>query len=178
MVYVFLANGFEEIEAIAPIDILRRAGIEVKTVGVTGSLVTGAHEITVKADISLDEVDLSGAELIFLPGGMPGTTNLMENKDLEKIILDANDKGIYISAICAAPMILGRLNLLNGRKAVAFPGFEEHLIGADVQITPIAKDGNIITAKGAGAAHLLGFKLTELLVNKETADKLYSGMQY
>ncbi len=178
MVYVFLADGFEEIEAIAPIDILRRANIDVKTVGVSGSYVTGAHEITLKADISLGEVDITKAELIFLPGGMPGTTNLMENKTVEKIILDANDKGIYISAICAAPMILGRLNLLNGRKAVAFPGFEKHLIGADVQNTPVAEDGNIITAKGAGAAHTLGFKLACLLKDKATADKLYSQMQY
>ena len=178
MVYVFLANGFEEIEAIAPIDILRRAAIEVKTVGVSGEYVTGAHGITVKADISLDEVDINNAGLIFLPGGMPGTTNLMENKTVEKIILDANDKGIYISAICAAPMILGKLNLLNGRKAVCYPGFEEHLLGAEILNTPVAEDGNIITAKGAGAAHLLGFKLTSLLKDQKTADTLYSQMQY
>lgn len=178
MIYVFLAEGFEEIEAIAPIDIMRRAELEVKTVGVTGKTVCGAHGIEIKADISLDEVNINNADLIFLPGGMPGTTNLMENKTVIDLILKANDKNILISAICAAPMILGRLNLLNGRKAVCFPGFEEHLLGADVLDESVAQDSNIITAKGAGAAHKLGFKLVEILKDKKTADELYFGMQY
>lgn len=178
MVYVFLANGFEEIEAIAPIDIMRRASLEVKTVGVTGNTVCGAHGIEVGADITLSEVDIDSADLIFLPGGMPGTTNLMENKAVEDIILKAYDKKVLIAAICAAPMILGRLNLLNGRKAVCFPGFEKHLICADVLADSVAVDANIITAKGAGAAHKLGFKLVELLKDKKTADELHSSMQY
>ena len=178
MIYVFLADGFEEIEALAPVDFLLRAGIEVKTVGVTGKTVCGSHGIEIKSDISLDEVNIDNADLIFLPGGMPGTTNLMENKTVEDIILKAYDKKVLISAICAAPMILGRLNLLNGRKAVCYPGFEKHLICADVVNDPVALDSNIITAKGAGAAHKLGFKLVELLKDKKTADELYSGMQY
>ena len=110
MIYAFFADGFEEIEAITPVDILKRAEFEVKTVGVTGDIVTGAHKIPIKTDISLSEVDEKKAELLFLPGGMPGTTNLKNSKTLENIILNADKNGIYIAAICAAPMILGELN--------------------------------------------------------------------
>ena len=178
MIYVFLAKGFEEIEAITPVDIMRRAGLSVKTVGVTGDRVSGSHGIEITADIGLDDVDMSKAELVFLPGGMPGTTNLMENKKVEECILYAAENNIPIAAICAAPMILGELNLLNGKNAVCFPGFEEHLKGAVISDSGVVADGKIITAKGAGAAHKLGFKLVEILKNKETADELFSSMQY
>ena len=178
MVYVFLADGFEEIEAIAPIDIMRRANIEVKTVGVTGKTVTGAHGIEITSDLSLGDVSLCDANLLFLPGGMPGTTNLLENNTLKDLILSANEKGIYISAICAAPMILGSLGLLNGKKATCFPGFEEYLNGAALSSKKVVFDGNTITSKGAGTAHLLGFKFVEILKSKDLADELFSAMQY
>lgn len=178
MIYAFFADGFEEIEAITPVDILKRAGFEVKTVGVTGDIVTGAHKIPIKTDISLSEVDEKKAELLFLPGGMPGTTNLKNSKMLENIILNADKNGIYIAAICAAPMILGELNLLNGKKATCFPGFEAHLLGSTVCPDSVVSDKNIITAKGAGAAHKLGFKLVSLLKDQDSADKLSEAMQY
>lgn len=179
MIYVFLAEGFEEIEAITPIDIMRRGGLEVKTVGVTGKTVCGSHGIKVSADIGIDEVDIKNADLVFLPGGMPGTTNLMENKEVEKAVLYAAENGIYLAAICAAPMILGQLNILNGKKAVCFPGFEKYLTGSEIEKTEgVVCDGKVITAKGAGAAHKLGFKLVELLCGKEKAQELYSSMQY
>ncbi len=178
MVYVFLADGFEEIEAIAPIDIMRRAGICVKTVGVTGKTVTGAHEIEISSDISLNEVSLDKASLLFLPGGMPGTTNLLENEKVKELIISANEKGIYISAICAAPMILGKLGLLKGKNATCFPGFEEYLEGANAKNDKVVFDGNIITSRGAGTAHLLGFKFVEILKEKQMADELSSAMQY
>lgn len=178
MVYVFLADGFEEIEAIAPVDIMKRAGIDVKTVGVTGTTVTGAHNIEISSDISLNEVSLDKASLLFLPGGMPGTTNLLENDKLKELILSANEKGVFVSAICAAPMILGKLGLLKGKNATCFPGFEEFLEGANVKGDKVVFDKNIITSRGAGTAHLLGFKFVEILKDKKTAEELSSAMQY
>lgn len=178
MVYVFLADGFEEIEAIAPVDIMRRAGIDVKTVGVTGKTVTGAHGIEISSDLSLNDVSLYDANLLFLPGGMPGTTNLLENDELKELIIAANENGILVSAICAAPMILGKLGLLKGKSATCFPGFEQYLEGANVTNDKVVFDGNIITSRGAGTAHLLGFKFVEILKDKKTADELSSAMQY
>lgn len=178
MIYTFLADGFEEIEAITPTDILKRAGFEVKTVGVTGMTVTGAHNICVNADISLNEVDLTKAELLFLPGGMPGTTNLQNSKVLEQLIINANKNGIYIAAICAAPLILGTLNILNGKNATCFPGFEEYLSGAKLKCDGVVCDGNIITAKGAGAAHTLAFTLVSMLKSESCSEELKTAMQY
>ncbi len=178
MIYVFLADGFEEIEALTPVDILRRSGFMVKTVGVTGAEILGAHDICVKADISLAEVDINEAELLFLPGGMPGTTNLQASAELEKLILEANERNIYIAAICAAPMILGELKLLCGKEATCFPGFEEHLIGSRLSGEAVVVAKNIITSRGAGTASTLAFKMVEILKGKEAADELYKTMQY
>lgn len=178
MIYVFLANGFEEIEALTPVDILRRSGLQVKTVGVTGSAVCGAHNILVNADICLDDVNIDDADMFFLPGGMPGTLNLQKCKELEKLIINANAKGIYIAAICAAPMILGELGLLDGKKAICFPGFEKHLKGAYVTDSSVVIDKNFITSKGAGTAAALGFKMIEILKDKTSADELFASMQY
>lgn len=178
MIYTFLADGFEEIEAITPVDILKRAGFEVETVGITGKSVTGAHGICINTDIDISKVNLSETELLFLPGGMPGTTNLQNSKELEQLILDADKKGIYIAAICAAPLILGSLNILNGKKATCFPGFENYLIGSKLSADSVVCDKNIITAKGAGAAHKLGFTLVSLLKNESDAKELALSMQY
>ena len=178
MVYVFLADGFEDIEALAPIDILRRANVDVKTVGVTGIEVTSSHGVTVKADISVSDNKLdSDLELIVLPGGMPGTLNLEASVGVQKAIdfCAANDK--YIAAICAAPSILGHKGLLKGKKATCFPGFEKDLVGADACSGLVVIDGKFITGKGPGACIEFGLKLAEILVSADAALNIKAGMQ-
>ena len=133
MVYLFLADGFEEIEALTPVDLLRRAGVSVKTVGVTGKCVTGSHKIKVEADVTIDEAirDLSDAsvelEMIVLPGGMPGAKNLDESEGVDRFIKEALSRDAYLAAICAAPMVYGKRGLLEGRDATCYPGFEKYL---------------------------------------------------
>lgn len=178
MVYVFLADGFEEVEALTPVDLMRRAGIEVQTVGVTGDVVIGSHQIPVKADITVDEIQLNDKiEMIVLPGGMPGTINLQNDVYVDQTIdfCVKNDK--YISAICAAPKIIGAKGLLDGKNAICFPGFEEELLGAKLSDDIVVKDGKFITAKGAGAALKFGLKIVETLVSKEQANKLEESLQ-
>lgn len=179
MVYVFLADGFEEVEALCPVDILRRGGIDVKTVGVTGKTVMGAHNIPVVADITVEEAVFDGLDAVILPGGMPGTLNLQKDGTVEEFIKFAVDKGLLLAAICAAPSILGKLGILNGKKAVCYPGFEKELCGAQVLDLPCVKDGNIITGKGAGAAFDFGFLLLETLTsNKVMTEDLKKTMKY
>ncbi len=175
MVYVFLADGFEEIEALCPIDVMRRAGIDVKSVAVSNAedkKVTGAHKIPVIADARFSDCDFSDAELLMLPGGMPGTLNLWASEKLKKLLLKANEDRILLAAICAAPMILGRLGLLTGKKATCFPGFEKELTGYVPTDLRVVKDGNIITGAGMGAALDFGLKITETLKGKADADKI------
>ena len=178
MVYVFLANGFEELEALAPIDILRRAGVEVVTVGVDSTEITASHKVVFNADTTVDKITLDDKlEMIVLPGGMPGTLNL-ENNDYVQAAIDycvKNDK--YVSAICAAPSILGHKGLLKGRKAVCFPGFEKDLEGAEIVESGVAEDGKFITAKGAGVCIEFALKLVEKLVSAEKADEIKRGIQ-
>lgn len=175
MVYEFLAEGFEEIEALAPVDILRRAGVEIKTVSVTGKKeVTGSHGITVSADILFDEIAES-PEMLILPGGMPGTLNLQGFKPLCDMLVAAD---CYIAAICAAPSVFGALGLLKGKKAICYPGFEDKLIGAEIVDAPVVISGRVITSKGAGTAHLFGFALLSLLKNSDEAEKLRKSMMY
>lgn len=178
MVYLFLAEGFEECEALVPVDILRRGGIEVLTVGVTGEFVTGSHGICVKADILPKEVllndDLQG---VILPGGLPGAVNLENDSNVQTAIDYAAESGKLICAICAAPQILGHKNLLNGKLATCFPGFETELAGAEYIESAVVKDGNIITSCGAGAAYKFGFAILAALKDEETADKLCEQMQ-
>jgi len=178
MVYVFLANGFEELEALAPIDILRRAGVEVVTVGVDSTEITASHKVVFNADTTVDKITLDDKlEMIVLPGGMPGTLNL-ENNDYVQAAIDycvKNDK--YVSAICAAPSILGHKGLLKGRKAVCFPGFEKDLEAAEIAEIGVAEDGKFITAKGAGVCIEFALKLVEKLVSAEKADEIKRGIQ-
>lgn len=178
MVYVFLANGFEELEALAPIDILRRAGVEVVTVGVDSTEITASHKVVFNADTTVDKITLDDKlEMIVLPGGMPGTLNL-ENNDYVQAAIDycvKNDK--YVSAICAAPSILGHKDLLKGRNAVCFPGFEKDLEGAEIAEIGVAEDGKFITAKGAGVCIEFALKLVEKLVSAEKADEIKRGIQ-
>lgn len=179
MIYVFLANGFEELEALAPVDILRRGGCEVKTVGVGGKTVCGAHKIPVVCDITEEEAATDGLEGIILPGGMPGALNLEKSECVCRFIDFAAENGLYIGAICAAPSILGHKGLLKGKKATCFPGFEKELDGAELSDAPVVTDGEITTACGAGAAFDFGFRLlSELTGDKEGADALKKSMKY
>ena len=173
MIYVFLAQGFEEVEALAPIDLLRRCGKEVITVGVNDNIIVGSHNIpivtvTITQEIKLDDT----LEMIILPGGMPGTINLENDPAVQEAIdfCVKNDK--FIGAICAAPSILGHKGILKNKKAVCFEGFENQLEGADVSKDSVMADGNIITARGAGVAVQFGLKLVEVLISKERSDTL------
>ena len=152
MVYVLLAEGFEEIEALTPVDVLRRANIDVMTAGVGGEVVCGAHGIPVVCDTTVEQIPYDSINGIVLPGGMPGTTNLQEDEKVGEMIDFCMDNDRMIAAICAAPMILGELGLLSGRAAVCFPGFESNLHGADISDAAVAASDNIITSRGAGTA--------------------------
>lgn len=177
MVYVLLADGFEEVEAITPIDIMRRTGIEVKTASIKDKTVTGAHGIQVIADILLEDINPEDMELLMLPGGA-GHELLDASNGTHWLINYAVTNGIYIAAICAAPSILGKKMILEDKKATCFPGYEKYLYGAKVCADKVVTDGKIITAKGAGAASEFGFAMTEILKDKETADTLRKTMQY
>ena len=179
MVYLFLANGFEECEALAPLDVLRRGGIQVTTVGVGGEYITGAHNITIKADIKDRDIVLNNdLDAVILPGGMPGTTNLESSEIVREAVTFANNNNKFVCAICAAPKILGNMGLLKGKNATCFPGFEDELKGAVLSAGYVVNDGNIITAKGAGVAFEFGFEILSLLKDADTSKALKSQMQF
>lgn len=176
---VFMADGCEEIEALTVVDICRRAGIEVAMISITGEkVVKGAHGINFETDIPAEFMDFEMLDGVVLPGGMPGTLNLGANKYVLQTIVDFNCKEKLVSAICAAPSVLGEAGLLKGKKATSYPGFEDKLIGADVVLAPVAIDGNIITSRGMGTAIPFALALVEYLLDKETADKLGEGIIY
>jgi len=176
-VYVFFADGFEEIEALTVVDVLRRAGVEVVMATVTGSLqVTGAHKVKVVCDCLLDEVDASEAAALVLPGGMPGAQTLADCQPLGRMLLDQNARGGWVAAICAAPMVLGRLGIVQGRKATCYPGFETYLKGAACQGNLVEADGNVVTGKGPGAAMPFALKLAEVLVGADKVEELKQSM--
>lgn len=178
MIYVFLANGFEETEAIAPVDILKRAGLEVITVGVGGSIIESTHGIKVVCDTTENEIsENEDFDAIILPGGMPGTINLENSEKVQAFIDKAVSQNRLIGAICAAPSILGHKNILSGKTATSFPGFEEDLLGAKVSGDSVCRDGNIITAKGAGVAMQFGFEIVSYLKGADTANKIGKTMQ-
>ena len=178
MIYVLLTDGFEEIEAVTPIDIMRRAGLEVKTVAIGDNLyVTGAHNICVKADMNVDGVSCPDMEMLVLPGG-PGHTVLDKDKNVHKFIDYAVKNEKYIAAICASPSILGRKGILKGRKATAFPGYEKYLEGAELCRDKAVLDGKFITARGAGASAEFGFLIVSVLLGEDAAETLKENMQY
>ena len=177
MLYMFFANGFEEVEAIATLDVIRRAGIDIKSVGVNGKEITGSHNITVKCDITTDDVSFDGLNGIILPGGMPGTTNLSADKTVNDYIDYCNEKGLLICAICAAPIILGRKGLLEGKEAICFPGFEEELSGAIISDKFVCKSNNVITAKGMGSAINFGLEIVAYFKGNEAAASLRDTLQ-
>ena len=177
MVYVFLAEGFEEMEALAPIDLLRRVGVEVTTVGVGGKLIKGAHGVGFTADSDGEGLDFSDVDCVVLPGGMPGTTNLDASPMVEICLMKAAEKNALIAAISAAPSVLGHKGLLKGKKATCFPGFEEDLLGALHTGAPVEKDGNIITARGAGVALDFALALVAELKSETAAKELRESLQ-
>ncbi len=179
MVYVLLANGFEEIEALGFVDILRRADIDVFTVSVNeDKSATGSHNITVTADIKVNDIVKESMSAVVLPGGMPGTLNLQSDKRVIELIKYAVDNEKYVGAICAAPMVLGELGLLQGRKATCYPGFENKLSGAEATGEKVVIDGQFITSRGAGTMQNFAHCFVSVLKNTEIADKIISDMQY
>lgn len=178
MIYVFLAPGFEEIEALATVDVLRRAELDVITVGVGEDFVIGSHRIPVAADIYERDLILDEkVEAIVLPGGMPGTLNLEKSPIVQKAIDWAVENNKLICAICAAPSILGHKGLLEDKEATAFPGFENELLGATISEKYVVRDGNIITARGMGSAVEFGLQITEILAGSHTANKIRASLQ-
>ena len=173
MVYLFLADGFEEIEALYTLDLLRRANIDVLTVGVTGKVANGSHKIPVVCDIDCASLPYnSDFDMIILPGGMPGSTNLDKAECVEKYIKLALENDKLICAICAAPFILGKRGILKDKRATCFPGFENQLEGATVVDAGVVRDGNIITGRAMGSAHDFALTILEALQGKEAADKM------
>ena len=179
MIYLFLAEGFEEIEALTPAGCLRRAGKTVKTVGIGGSVITGAHGIAVQTDLTEADVLLDDAlEMIVLPGGMPGTRNLQKNPTVRNAIQFCAEQNRRIAAICAAPSILGEMGVLRGKTATCYPGFEPELTGCNAVAVPVYQDGNIITGRGPGAAMDFGLKLVAVLKGDAAAETLAGQMVY
>lgn len=172
-VFVFLADGFEEIEGLTVVDILRRAQLETVMVSVTGKKeVTGSHGIIVLADALFEEIDAETGALYVLPGGMPGTRYLAEHEGLSALLTKAASDGKKVAAICAAPSVLGGLGILKGKTAVCYPGFEEKLEGAEVTKNPVEVSGNVITSRGMGTAIPFALELTAQLKDRETAEEL------
>lgn len=174
---IFLAEGFEEIEAITTIDVLRRVKVDIKVVSISDKLaVAGAHKITIIADALYEEIDFADIDMLILPGGMPGTTNLASHQRLMQSITQHAKNDKWVCAICAAPSILGKLGILKGKSAVCYPGFEASLLGADVKYDSVIQDGKVITARGPGASIQFALKLVEVLKDPELSEKIKSDM--
>ena len=177
MHYVFLADGFEEIEALAVVDILRRAELEVATVSITnGYDVMGAHGIEVAADVMISDIDVEPDDFIVLPGGLPGATNLRACDKLCSIIKEHFNGGGGVAAICAAPFILGELGILKGLEAICYPGFESKLEGATISEKPVVRSGSVITGKGPGFAIPFALEIVKAQLGDDVANQIKSGM--
>lgn len=178
-VYMFLANGSEEIESLIPVDVFRRGGVEVKTVSITGSeFVEMAHGVTLKADLKFEDADLSDADLLMLPGGLPGATNLNDHEGVRQAMLRQYESGKLVAAICAAPMVLGSLGIVKGKRATCYPGFEKYLDGATYTHELCTVDGNIITGEGPAATLPYAYTLLAMLTTEQTAHSVAEGMMY
>lgn len=179
MVIILLGEGFEESEALVPTDLLRRAGIDTKLVGINALEVTGGHGITVTADLLLSQVHVDQTDMVVLPGGMGGVTSIQESLRAQGIIQGAYDRGIYLAAICAAPIILACMGLLDRRKAVCYPGMEAQM-GSSVVCKgkSVVVDGHIITAQAAGSVFEFGLKLVEVLKGADAAQEVRNAIHY
>ncbi len=179
MVYVFLADGVEEIEALTVVDMCRSAGLNLQTVAIgRDKSVTGRSDITVEADIKLKDVDWDSAEMLVLPGGMPGTKNLEECEELMTHVDEMSQNGRNIAAICAAPTIFGHRGILDGRLACCYPGLEAQLSGAKVSAEPVCVDGNVITSRGMGTAIDFSLAIITKLISAEKADEVAKSVVY
>lgn len=178
-VYVFFAEGFEEIEALTVVDMLRRVNVDTVMVSVgTDKIVNGAHNIPVVTDGVFSEFSYEDGAMAVLPGGMPGTNHLMAHEGLKKVLLSYQEQKKYLAAICAAPSVLGMNGLLEGRHATCYPGFEEKLVGAKALPDAVVMDGTIITSRGMGTAISFGAALVSVLAGEETAEELLKAIQY
>lgn len=179
MIYMFLATGFEDIEALAPLDIIRRAGLDITTVSITEErTVYSAHGVGVLADALLKETDLSDADMLVLPGGLPGSVNLDECEALRQAIVCHHAQGKPLAAICAAPMVYGHLGILKGVKATCYPGVENQLDGAEYTAEIVCKDGQFITGRGPAAAMAFGYAIAEHFLGEDAVAPLREGMIY
>ena len=178
-VYEFLSNGTEEVEALIPVDVLRRAGVEMVLVSTTCSLViTSAHSVNIVADALIEDVDTSDADLLMIPGGLPGAENLCNHPMVREAIKRQYDSGKLVSAICAGPMIFGSLGITEGKRCTCYPGFEEHLTGAVYTADLVTVDGNIVTGEGPAATFPYAYTLCEMLCGAATTEALKAGMMY
>ena len=177
MVYMLLTSGFEDIEALETLDILRRAGISAKTVGISEKTVTSSHNVTISCDLTFEETDFSDMRMLVLPGG-PGHTAFSQSDKVCALINSAYEKGIYIAAICASPSVIGKMGLLKGKRFTCFPGFEDMVSGGIYSPEKVVTDGQFITAKGAGAASDFAFEIVTLFKGKLISDELKRQMQY
>ena len=174
-----MADGTEEVEALTVVDLLRRAKVNVITVSIMGrKQIVSSHKIGIEADELYGESDYADGDMIVLPGGMPGTTHLKNHEELRKVLFAYKEAGKYLAAICAAPSVFGWNGMLEGKKAICYPGFEEELKGAEVTNSPVVTDGQFITSKGLGTAIDFSLELVRLLVNQETADSISAAVQY
>ena len=178
MIYMFLADGFEEVEALAPLDILRRANADILTVGVTGEYIKGAHDIVVKADIALSDVEIEKIDALILPGGLGGTNNMDNSPEVKNLVQYAADNKKLVCAICAATSILGKMGLFDGKEATCYPGFEDSFKGGKYIKQSVVKCGNFITSDGMGSAYKFGFEITSALFGNEVAEKIKEQIQY
>lgn len=178
-VYAYLAEGLEEVECLAVVDVLRRSGVDVTMVSITGAKeITGSHGIKFMADALFEEANSDAADVLFLPGGMPGTNHLKAHEGLKAAIEKANKQGRRVAAICAAPSVLGSMGLLKGRTATCYPGFEDQLTGVSYTSQGVVTDGNITTSRGLGYALDLGLELIRLLQGPQQAQKIAASIQY
>lgn len=176
---IFLADGFEEIEGLTVVDILRRAGMEAEMVSVMGRKeICGSHKIAVQADVLYEEADFAGMDGVVLPGGMPGTLNLGAHAGVNETVKSFAKEGKLVAAVCAAPSVLGQAGLLQGKRAACYPGYEDKLTGAEVIYDEVAEDGNIITSRGMGTAIAFALRITAYLAGEEKAKELAGKIIY
>jgi len=178
MVYIILGNGFEEIEAVAPCDILRRGGVEVQFAGIGGLEITGGNGITVKADCTVEDMDLNAMELIMLPGGMGGVHSILGSETALNAVKNAYEQGKFVTAICAAPTVLAKLGITDGKNATVYPGMEDQMGSAHMVDANAVRDGKVLTGRAPGAAYDFAYLLLETLKGAETALRVRTGMVY
>ena len=178
MVYIILGNGFEEIEAVSPCDILRRGGVEVQFAGIGGTQIKGGNGITVQADCTVEEMDLDAMEMIVLPGGMGGVRSILGSETAMRAISTAYEQGKLVAAICAAPTILAKLHITDGKHATVYPGMEPEMGTAIMEDTSAIRDGKVLTGRAPGAALDFGYLLLETLKGAEVMEKVRGGMVY